>query len=68
MLADVMLKFEKAEVQMIKRMCSVSMKKTNRKTSEDLGNLVGVEPITTVIRRGRLGWYGYVKRKINKTG
>ena len=35
-------------------MCSVSMKKTNRKTSEDLGNLVGVEPITTVIRRGRL--------------
>ena len=25
--------------------------------------MVGVEPITTVIRRGRLRWYGHVMRK-----
>ena len=28
--------------------------------------LVGVEPITTVIRSGRLRWYGYVVRKSNE--
>ena len=26
-------------------------------------NLVGVQPITTVIRSGRLKWYGHVMRK-----
>ena len=26
--------------------------------------MVGVEPITTVIRRGRLRWYGHVMRKV----
>ena len=40
-------------------MCGVSMK--DRKTSEALRKLVGVEPITTVIRSGRLIWYGHVK-------
>ena len=28
-----------------------------------LRRLVGVEPITTVIRSGRLRWYGHVMRK-----
>ena len=41
--------------------CGVSMK--DRKTSDDLRKLVGVEPITTVIRSGRLIWYGHVMRK-----
>ena len=31
--------------------------------SEELRNLVGVEPITTVIRSGRLRWYGHVMKK-----
>ena len=39
-------------------MCVVSMK--DRNTSEELGNLVGIEPITTVITSGRLRWYGHV--------
>ena len=38
-------------MQMIRWMCGVSM--IDRKT-EELRKLVGVEPITTVIRRGRL--------------
>ena len=60
LLADVGLKFERAEMQMIRWMCGISMK--DRSTSEVLRMLVGVEPITTVIRRGRLRWYGHVMR------
>ena len=41
-------------MQMIRRMCGVSMK--DRETSEELRKLVGVVPITTVIRSGRLSW------------
>ena len=52
LLADVGLKFERAEVQIIRWMSDVSMK--DRRTSEELIMLVGVHPITTVIRSGRL--------------
>ena len=52
LLVDVGLEFERAEMQMIRRMCGISM--TDRKTSEQLRKLVGAEPITTVIRNGRL--------------
>ena len=52
LLADVGLKFERAEMPIIRWMCDVSMK--DRRTSEELIKLVGVEPITTVIRSGRL--------------
>ena len=38
----------------------------DRKSSEDLRNLVGFELITTVIRSGRLRWYGHVMRKNDK--
>ena len=34
-----------------------------RRTSEELRELVGVEPITHVIKSGRLKWYGHVMRK-----
>ena len=43
---------------MIGWMCGVSLK--DRKTSKELRKLVGVQPITTVTRSGRLIWYGYV--------
>ena len=55
------LKFERAEMQMIRWMYGISMK--DRRTSEELRRLVGVEPITTVIRSGRLRWYGHVMMK-----
>ena len=64
LLVDVGLKFERAEMQMIRWMCSVFMK--DRRTSVELRRLVGVEPITTVIRSGRLRWYGHVMRKTDK--
>ena len=52
LLADVWLKFEGAAMTMIRRKCVVSMK--DRRTSEELRKLVGLEPITTAIRSGRL--------------
>ena len=55
------LNFERAEMQMIRCMCGISMK--DRRTNEQLRRMVGVEPITTVIRSSRLRWYGHVMRK-----
>ena len=42
-------------------MCYVSMK--DRRVSEELRELIGVEPITTVIESGRQRWYEHVMRK-----
>ena len=61
LLADVGLKFERAEMQMIRWMYGVSMK--DRKISEELRKPVGVEPITNGIRSGMLRWYGHMMRK-----
>ena len=62
MLADVGLKYEREEMQMIRWMCGVSLK--HRRTSEELRKLVGVELITTFIRSGRLR-FGHVMKKSN---
>ena len=48
-------------MQMIRWVCGVSMK--DGRTGEELRKLVGVQPITPVIRSGRLRWYGHVMRK-----
>ena len=56
LLIDVVLKFERAEMQIIRWMCGISMK--DRRTNKELRRLVGVEPITSVIVGGRLRWYG----------
>ena len=61
LLVDVGLKFERAEMQMIRWMCGISLK--DRRTNLELRRLVGIEPITTFIRSGRLRWYGHVMRK-----
>ena len=46
--------------QICRWMCGISMK--DRRTIEELRRLVGVEPITTVIKSGKLRWYGHVMR------
>ena len=61
LLVDVGLKFKRAEMQMIRWMCGISLK--DRRANEELRRLVGVEPITTFIIGGRLRWYGHVMRK-----
>ena len=43
LLIDVGLKFERAEMQMIRWMCGISLK--DRRTNEELRRLVGVEPM-----------------------
>ena len=60
LLVDVGLKFKRAEMQMIRCMCGISLK--DRRTNEELRRLVGVEPITIVIKSGRLRWYELVMR------
>ena len=45
-------RFERAEMQMFRWMCGISLK--DRRTNEELRRLVGVDPITTFIRSGRL--------------
>ena len=35
----------------------------DRRTNEEFRRLVGIAPITTVIRSGTLRWYGHVMRK-----
>ena len=44
-----------SQKQMNRWMCGISLK--DRRTNEELRTLVGVEPITTFIRSGRLRWY-----------
>ena len=52
LLVDVGLKLEREEMQIIRWMCDVSMKE--RRTSEELVMVFGVQHIRTVIRGGRL--------------
>ena len=40
-----------------------SLRPVCRRTNEEVRRLVGIEHITTVIRSGRLRWYGHVMRK-----
>ena len=51
---------------MIRGMCGISVK--DRRTNEELRRLVVIEPITTVIRSGRLRCYAHVMRKVMRTG
>ena len=60
LLLDVGLMFKRAEMQIIRWMYGISIK--DRRTNEELRRLVEVEPITTVTRSDRLGWYGHVMR------
>ena len=52
---------ERAERMMVRWMCGVSLK--DRKCSEDLYSLLGVQSVDEVVRRGRLRWFGHVERK-----
>ena len=58
LLADVGLNCEREEMQIIRWMCDDFMK--DRRTSEELIMVSGVQPITTVIRSGRL-YYSTVR-------
>ena len=59
LLVEVGLKFERAEMQM-----DVQCLHERQKDKGRIGRLVTVEPVTTVIRSGRLRWYGHVMRNV----
>ena len=52
---------ERTEHMMVRWMCGVSLK--DRKRSEDLYSLLGIQSVAKVVRYGRLRWFGHVERK-----
>ena len=61
MKADDLRSLERTERMMVRWMCGVSLK--DRKRSEDLCNLLGINRVADVVRRGRLRWFGHLERK-----
>ena len=49
----------RAEFIMVRWMCGVSLK--DRKRSEVLYSLLGIQSVTEVVRHGRLRWFGHVE-------
>ena len=56
-----MQSLERTERMMVRWMCGVSLR--DRKRSVDLYSLLRVQSVAEVVRRGRLRWFGHVKRK-----
>ena len=63
--ADDLRSLERTERMMVRWMCGVSLK--DRKRSEDLCNLLGINCVADVVRRGRLRWFGHLERKSTLT-
>jgi len=55
------LKLNRNEMNMIRWMCGV--KRIERKKSEELGELLGLEPASLTIKKSRLRWFGHVEQK-----
>jgi hypothetical protein len=51
----------RVERQMVRRMCGFSL--WNKKKSEELLGMLGLESVGNILRRGRLRWFGHVERK-----
>ena len=61
MKADDLRSLERTEHMMVRWMCGVSLK--DRKRSEDLCNILGINCVADVVRHGRLRWFGHLERK-----
>ena len=48
-------------MSMIRWMCGVKL--NDRKKSEELRELLGLEPVSLMIKKSRLRWFGHVERK-----
>jgi len=55
------LKMNHTEMNMIRWMCGVKL--YERKNSEEVRELLGLEPVSLMIQKSRLRWFGYVERK-----
>jgi len=54
-------KLNRTEMSMIRWMCGVKL--NERKKSEELGELLELEPDSLMIKKSRLRWFGYVEQK-----
>ena len=61
MKADDLKSLERTERMMVRWMCGEYLK--DRKCSEDLCNLLGINRAADVVRRERLRWFGHLERK-----
>ena len=61
MKADDLKSLERTERMMVRWMCGVSLK--DRRRSENLCNLLGINCVADVVRRGRLRWFRHLERK-----
>ena len=48
-------------MSMLRRMCGVKL--NERKKSEELRELLRLEPVSLMIKNSRLRWFGHVERK-----
>jgi len=55
------LMINRTEMSMIRWMCGVKL--NERKKSEELRELLGFEPVSLMIKKSRLRWFGHVERK-----
>ena len=53
------LKMNRTEMSMIRWMCWVKL--NERKKSEELRELLGVEPVSLMIKKSMLRWFGHVE-------
>ena len=56
-----MQRLERTERMMIRWMCGVRL--SDKKASAELLSRLDIESDSVVVRRGRLRWFGHVKRK-----
>ena len=57
------LKMNHTEMSMIRWMCGVKL--NERKKSEQLRELLGLEPVSLMIKKSRLRWFGHVQKDDN---
>ena len=49
------------EMSMIRWMCGIKL--NERKKGEELRELLGLEPVSSMIKKSRLRWFGHVEHK-----
>ena len=55
------LKLNRTEMSMIRWMCGVKL--NERKKSEELSELLGLEPVSLMIKKNRSRWFGHAEQK-----
>ena len=57
------LQLNRTEMSMTRWVCGVRL--NERKKSEELRELLGLEPVSLMIKKSRLRWFGHIEHKDN---